>query len=257
MRNPGRFAALISTFATILMLGACAFQEPPSSNIDPKRIEEIHAKAIESHSPPTTLPLPADPKVWVIGDSWTRGQGADPTTLGYAHLLESRLGWPTEVFGAAGTGYTVDSPNIAYDRNQMYRVRIERLPETAKRVPDPNIIIVQGSTNDFISGVGRTQLAARDTIGLLRRMHPDAAIVLLGPITNPASPLVGAFQSLLWTAASEHNAAFINPHRGGQVWFGPKEWTSLMGEDGHPSTVGHSYLADRVVGELRRLFAVD
>ena len=192
-----RVTSIVSAFAVSLMLGACALQSPPPSNIDPAKLEALHAESIESHSPPTTLPLPADPRMVVIGDSWSRGQGADPTTLGYAHLLEGRLGWRTEVLGAAGTGYTVDSPNIAYDRNQMYRIRIGNLPQFAKRIPDPNIILVQGSTNDFVSGAANTQVAAFDAIGLLRKTYPDAAIILLGPITNPASPDVNGFQSLL------------------------------------------------------------
>lgn len=194
------------------------------------------------------LSLPANPRVLVLGDSYTEGLGADPLTNGWAYLIGAPLVWQVTVDGKGGSGYANPTTYGAGTFAQRLNKRLSTYPTVAY-----DLIVLQGSSNDqkYLS-----TLAAdiKTTIRKTRKLYPSAQILMLGPTTpygNPGPDLL-AVNDRLKRAASTYKINFINPL--GEKWFVPGDgsWAANP-TNGHPNNAGHAHIAQRFVEDVKVL----
>lgn len=203
------------------------------------------AAALPGTPGPTERPsteLPADPRVAVLGDSYTVGVGASGP--GYVDGLAAQTGWTVVGDGESGTGYV----NVGEEPGAS--VYGDRVADVVAEAPD--LVIVQGSTNDL----GRTPVevgrAASAVYAALAAGLPDAVVVVVGPLAPPAvdAVAVAALRDALVDASGRAGLLFIDPLAAG--WLQPPDGFFIA--DGlHPSDAGHQRLADELVAALRRL----
>ncbi|WP_435749312.1 SGNH/GDSL hydrolase family protein [Microbacterium sp. PMB16] len=196
---------------------------------------------------PAPLTLPEHPTVLVFGDSWTYGSAANVPTLGYAYVLADLLHGDTIVDGVRGSGYLkpgIDGPTFGE--------RIALLDPALR----PNLIIIQGSINDRAQGVAGYREAVTAAWDALAAKYPEAVIVVLGPA--PHELPVGTATARIDTDLSELAAArgwwYISPIA--LDWITDQNYLAVIDVDlgrKHPSTEGHRYLAEKLVGALDEL----
>ncbi|WP_301844409.1 SGNH/GDSL hydrolase family protein [Rhodococcus pyridinivorans] len=212
------------------------------------------APALPDPRPAERLPLPNEPRLLVIGDSWTWGQGVTPHTQGYAYKVGELMGWPVEVNGGRGSGYVTDSMTPDAENPERFPTRVKAMPESLA-VPDPNIIIVQGSIND-LAQPPQIEAAAFATLRDLKRVFPDASLVVVGPIYPPdvlSSKRAFDVEQALRKAAIYTESAFIDPTQGGR-FIPDDQWAAAMGPDSHPNALGHQLIANELSARLKVLF---
>jgi lysophospholipase L1-like esterase len=183
-------------------------------------------------------------RVAFLGDSYSAGTGADPGQ-GYVDLVLADRGWSADrVFAQGGTGYT----NLGQISERETRY-LGRVPDVVASAPD--VVVVQGSTND--ADAADTEKAAAAVYQQLRAGLPTAAIVAVGPTATPADATTTAVRDAVASAARANGVFFAD------AW----DWLdvddpSLWADDGvHPSGAGHRVLADRVSDALDSSGALD
>lgn len=194
---------------------------------------------------PMPLELPDDPRVLVLGDSWTYGSAAHAPTLGYAYLVARELGWDAVVNGVRGSGYL--KPGLD---GGTFGERIADLDPAV----DPDLVIVQGSINDrHLPAAGYRDAVAR-AWDSLRDLYPDAAVIILGPAPQvlPVEASTARIDADLSALSAERGWWYISPIA--EDWITPGNYlevidTSIIGRD-HPSTEGHAHLAERLTAAL-------
>lgn len=192
-----------------------------------------------------TVPPPPEYEyvpVSILGDSYSYGVGA-ASNNGYAKQLSNRLCWRTNFNTEPGTGYV---NNGGEEGKAAYPTRAE-----GAALGDPDLVIVQGSTNDNSSPQPQITDRANETFRLLRASAPEATIVAVGPTLvpsiDPAALL--ADRDAVRTAAEANGVRFIDPIELG--WLAD---TTLYGEDGlHPTQAGHDELYAALRGELEKM----
>ncbi|MDH3009537.1 SGNH/GDSL hydrolase family protein [Gordonia alkanivorans] len=183
-------------------------------------------------------------KVTVFGDSWTSGYSADPPTLGFAHLVGSRLGASvTAVLGAGGTGYV----NPGKKGVGNYLARMRALPVD----PDTRLLIIQGGLNDFKDNANLAELVVQ-TIAVARQKFPKAQIVMVGLAPPKMSNSARRIDTVLQSAAEASNVPYISPVQ--EDWIAEDNVAAVIDPSTeHPSTAGHAYIADQMVRALTAL----
>ncbi|MEH3155756.1 MAG: SGNH/GDSL hydrolase family protein [Gordonia paraffinivorans] len=194
------------------------------------------------------LRLPSRPeKLLVFGDSWTEGVAAAPTTKGFAYQVGRTLNVETVVAGVGGTGWVNPGPNGDGD----YPRRMTR----AASDPTVTLLLLQGGIYDVEkpAGVGD---AVRQTIVNARSKFPNAQIVVIGPIPiNPDSSGYARMSSNIGYEAGQAGAYFVSPVV--QKWINDQTFPGFLdSSNNHPTTAGHTYIANMIVGSLRQ-FARD
>ena len=190
--------------------------------------------------PPLRLPKAGD-EIAFVGDSWTEGYGATPETLGFAYLTAQHFQATAVIHSAAGSGY--GNPGKR-GKGPYLKVFTDMPVDTAAR-----LLIVQGSGNDGGQlGLGNTM---RDTLTVAHRKFPNAAVVVLGPMiatSRQYDMIVSTNSPLVW-AARQTGSYVINAT--GRNWITPRiidDYIDPLTE--HPSTVGHHYIAVKLVQAL-------
>ena len=203
-----------------------------------------------SSVPEAVYSMPARPRLLILGDSYTEGYAASPPSKGYAVLVGESLGWPTDVDGVGGTGFTYGGPGGGDDD---YVTRIERYVASSRF--DPNVIVLEGSQNDYRS-VGAITGRVVTAVKTLRAAYPEARIVLFGPAApEPLMSQLGPIDRADRAAADELRIPYISPYQG--QWFTTDNTATYGFEDGaHLNTAGHAYLAKRFLDEFRPLFGL-
>ena len=190
---------------------------------------------------PGSLTLPPDPKVLVLGDSYTEGYGAEPETKGWAYLVGKPLGWTVTVDGVGGTGYVNPGP-----RNEG--TYLQRLPALQGRTFD--LVVVQGGSNDRDTPYPALRTAVETTLETVRTQFPGARLVLMGPATPYGKPDATRTlsQCVLAGYASTHQLPFIDPL--GEQWFVDGDGDRYANPaNGHPSNAGYRVMAARFEGD--------
>ncbi|MEX5718170.1 SGNH/GDSL hydrolase family protein [Geodermatophilus maliterrae] len=196
---------------------------------------------------PTTTTAPTTPptttaggvRAVFLGDSYTVGVGSDGPT--YAAQVADRLGWTQVEAAQSGTGYVADGGGRG---NAPFGDRVDDVAAA-----DPDVVVVQGSTNDVGADPAAVAAAAAHLYGDLAAAVPDADVVVLGPLAPPEVPRPGveAVRDALATAAGQAGLRFVDPVAGG--WLEPPE--GLYADGLHPDDEGYARLADELVEELR------
>ncbi|GAA3561136.1 SGNH/GDSL hydrolase family protein [Microlunatus spumicola] len=194
---------------------------------------------------PGSLTLPAQPRVLVLGDSYTEGYGAEPETKGWAYLVGKPLGWKVTVDGIGGTGYLNPGPHN--EGNYL-----QRLPKLQGRTFD--LVVLQGGSNDRDATYPVLQDAVTRTIDTVRAEFPGTKILLLGPATpygKPDEPRITA-QCVLAGHAVAQDLPFVDPL--GEAWFVDGDGDRYANPvNGHPSNAGYKRIAARFETDVRVL----
>ncbi|SFO94351.1 Lysophospholipase L1 [Geodermatophilus dictyosporus] len=181
----------------------------------------------------------AEVRAVFLGDSYTVGVG---TSVGptYAARTADRLGWTEVDAGQSGTGYVADGGGG--DR-APFRARV---PDVAQAAPD--VVVVQGSTND--AGVPSVEVGAAATAlyADLAAAVPGARVVVLGPLAAPGVPRaeIEAIRDALAAAAAQAGLLFVDPVAGD--WLAPSQ--GLWADSTHPDDEGYAVVADELVAAL-------
>jgi lysophospholipase L1-like esterase len=191
------------------------------------------------------LAIPDSARVLVFGDSWVYGSAAIVPELGFAYRLGADLGWQVTVDGVRGSGYLKPGLDGA-----AYGERIASLDPSLA----PDVIIVEGSINDrrlyeqdaYADAVS----AAWDS---LATTYPAASIVILGPAPQvlPVEASTAQIDRDLASFAAERGWWYISPVAEG--WITSDNFLDVIdigAGRSHPSTAGHTYLAERVMAAM-------
>jgi lysophospholipase L1-like esterase len=174
----------------------------------------------------------------VLGDSYTEGVGSSGP--GYVDLVGERMGWTVVEQGQGGTGYVSagSTPGFA-----PYGARVAAVVAEA-----PDIVVVQGSTNDVGQPATAVHDAAVGVLTALREQLPAARVVVVGPLAPPVVDPAGvvAIRDALADAAARADVDFIDPIAGG--WLQPP--TDLYPDGLHPGDEGYRLMAARLSGAL-------
>jgi lysophospholipase L1-like esterase len=237
MRTHGltAFAALLAVGTGIGVLGVALFGQTPA----------VSGALVEAVTPPASSPLltlPAGAQVLIFGDSYTSGRGASTPEQGFAYKLAENEGWNVTVDGVAGTGYLERGPQ----RIGAYPTRMAELEAEGPF----DLLIIQGSTNDFQSDNTRLPAAVTATIEAAETKFPGTPIVMVGPVTYGGSPARIGVDSQLSRAAAANDTIYLSPTSAN--WYTAGDRAQLRDEEtGNPNDSGHQALADR----LTRSFA--
>ncbi|MGY1858402.1 SGNH/GDSL hydrolase family protein [Modestobacter sp. SYSU DS0290] len=207
------------------------------------------ASAVRSAGPavpvtaPTTAPTSAEqeePAVRVVflGDSYT---AASETGVGYAIRTAALLGWTPVLEAIGGTGYLTAG---TLPGGAPYAARVDEVVAAA-----PDVVVVQGSTNDRGNSTEALYTAARDLYSELGARLPEARIVVLGPVLPPGldQASVLAVRDALRRAAAHEGLRFLDPVE--EEWLSPPGGLFADGE--HPNRIGYRELAVHLVRALQ------
>lgn len=176
----------------------------------------------------------------VLGDSYTvdSAEGA-----GYVPLVSEAIGWVTVLDAEDGTGYLAGG--LAADPAPY----LERLDDVVAERPD--VVLVQGSTNDVGHPVAELRTAADHLYSALAARLPRARVVVLGPVAPPGlDPAgVGAVRDVLMEAAASAGLTFIDPMAEG--WLSPAD--GLFADPIHPNEVGYERMGTELAEALQDL----
>lgn len=194
-------------------------------------------------APPSSIVIPADPQLLVIGDSYTEGNGATSSATTFARTAAAELSWPVETDGVGGTGFVNAGPR----GDGTYAERIAELePET-----DPSIVVIQGGLNDR----GRPGItgSAVAVIQSAQQRWPGAAVIVLGPVTpNPPDTAAADVAAQLEAAAAEAQVPFIDA----RDWITEDNVDDYgRGDQIHVNQAGHDYLGERLAEAIVELAA--
>jgi lysophospholipase L1-like esterase len=191
--------------------------------------------------------LPAHPRVLIVGDSLTAGLYATPTSQGWAYDVVRAEGWIARVIGQGGTGYV---RNVG-PRPDTFGVRMLRQAGFA-----PNVVILEGSTNDYWAFLRDPQLVARavgTAIADARRAFPGAQLLGIGPFAcwRDRARMLPLDQ----TVAASYLVAqvrYLDPIE--EEWITASNTSRYARTDDHPNgNVGYAYYASRVIQDIREL----
>lgn len=246
-----RFLSFLAVSAVLATATGCASTPPPVSdkvqayydaNVSPSLGT---AASPQETDQPESIPIKFSEgtKSVIFGDSWTAGLFMDPATDGYAYRFTSELGLDAEVLGGNGTGYL----NAGSNGLGGYKQRLSALP-----VGDANLLIIQGSVNDFGKNLADLGPAFDEATSMAKEKFPAAQIVILGPSTAqwPVQSALMTVDGILAERSANAGLAYISPYMG--QWISEKNFSDVIDpETGHPSADGHAYLAAKVVETLK------
>src|SRR6266567_4582635 len=193
-----------------------------------------------SSSTPTPTPIPS-PQLGmaVLGDSIASGSSyGGRGSTGWPYLVAQQLGLRSLLCAQPGTGYTTGDPSgsgKAYTAGTRLNCVVESRPD---------IVIVEGSRND--DDGAKTEQAAIEVLGKLRKELPQAKFIVIGPFyldktdggTTPVNEAVKA-------AAMSLGLTYVDTIKAG--WFSGSARRFVADDGIHPTDEGHRYLASLVV----------
>lgn len=191
--------------------------------------------------------MPAEPRLLIMGDSYTEGFAAEaPRENGWAYLTAAALGFPSVIDGVGGTGWTTGTGVDGTEANR-YSDRVARMATDGY---NPNIVIVQGGQNDYRLSTQDTTDAVVSTIAQMREAWPGVQVIVIGPSApQPLGETHTNANRAITAAAIQSQAAIINPI--GRDWMTDENSPGFSHTDGsHLNTAGHRYLADQVLAYL-------
>lgn len=198
----------------------------------------VAAGRFEDGHPPTS----AAPVMYVIGDSWTTGYGADPDRT-WAKDAAHELGLHLEADAVGGTGYL----NAAGVQGGTYLQRAKAIPGSAH----PDLIVLQGGSNDVTENLAGFRAAVAATVGAVRARSGGARIVILGPglDVEPEPSTYREVDATLAAVARSDHLQYISML--GEEWITDSNFQRVIDPStAHPSVRGHSYLAARFVKDV-------
>ncbi|MDM7891861.1 SGNH/GDSL hydrolase family protein [Curtobacterium caseinilyticum] len=186
--------------------------------------------------------------VLIVGDSYTRGSGSYDGLHGWAQDITSGLRWDATIDGVGGSGYV--SGAAARASSFTFGARLH-----GHRFLDPDLVLVQGSQNDWVQGATQDvlQRTVERTLREARQQWPDAVVVAIGPSApRPRAEATTDIAAAVAAGARSAGVPYVDPLAG--QWFTDANSPSFATPDGqHLNDAGYAYLADRITGALRAL----
>jgi len=198
------------------------------------------------------------PLLAILGDSYGTAYASRAMTSvydGYPQQLARLLGFRVNTQNCAGgTGYVATSAG-----GGAYGGYLTRVSDVVSLNPD--MVLVQGSINDYVATPSALEATARNVLETLRAGLPKAVIVATGVLD--ASPTSQQGGDAVRSAAIASAAASA-----GVLYLDTAGWVTGTGKAGattgdgnadvytysdgsHPTVAGGYYLAARLAGELR------
>jgi lysophospholipase L1-like esterase len=248
-----------SVLVTVLLaVGAATLvgcgQQPPTTAPAAVGKATAHATHKAKHTTkPTAKPvpriksivLPAHPRVYFFGDSWTNGASAAPGR-GFPHVTAEALGWQA-VQGPDNSG-----AGFVHTYNPAHPVFPEKVRSLGRIHAD--LVVIEGGVNDVPGPLGQYWNVVKGTIQQLQKKAGGAPVVLVGPVypngTVPSA--LGAMDFLDKGVAGQLGIPYVSPISEG--WFNPTNVRTLIDQETmHPNTAGHAYYGARLAADLRLL----
>lgn len=220
-----------------------------SQRIENSRSSSTAAYVIPEDPNAPQFEVPDDPRLLILGDSYTLGTNAQPRAEGYAFVVANQLGWANEVDGVGGTGFTWGGGEAGTDGND-YVSRINR--RVAAGGFAPNVLLIQGGQNDYRATPDEVSAKVTETIELARNVWPGVQVVVMGPSQPmPGGALLQRVSTPIGRASLAARAPFINPL--GAKWFTNANSEQYYGDanGSHLNSEGHAYMARRVIEALQ------
>jgi lysophospholipase L1-like esterase len=185
-------------------------------------------------------------RVLIVGDSYTTGRGSSDGQTGWAQILSARDGWDSTIDGRPGTGYA--NAGSTGDSANTYLPRI-----VAAADERPDLVIVQGSQNDWTLGASALRERVEDTLQQAVHQWPRALVVAIGPSApQPRAASTGAIDAAVGAGAQAVGVPYIDPNA--EQWFTTVNSHDYAAADGeHLDDDGYRYLAGRIDSALRAL----
>nr|WP_243850777.1 SGNH/GDSL hydrolase family protein [Modestobacter marinus] len=173
-----------------------------------------------------------------MGDSYT---AASHDGAGYVPPTADALGWEPVLEAVSGTGYVAvgAEPGAA-----PYQERVDEVVAAA-----PDVVVVQGSTNDAGLPTAEVHAAAETLYADLQAQLPEAQVVVVGPLIPPGSDpvAVAGVRTALAEAAGAAGLPFVDPLAEG--WLHPSD--GLFADPIHPNQTGYDAFSADLVSALR------
>lgn len=218
-------AALVALALLVAVLVSAVFTRVPAGGSAGTTVDPMPSF--------TTEALPAPERLAVIGDSWA-GAGVATVQAGtWPAEVARATGMSLEVFAEGGTGYTTRDPYL------------DRVAAVVASGPD--VVVVQGSTNDKRSRE-TTNLAATAVFSQLRAQLPQARVYAVGPAATPGGMTRYATDARdgVAAAALANGVTFVDPLA--EQWL-PLD-ADVWADPFHLNQAGHRLFADRVSARL-------
>ncbi len=211
-----------------------------------QHVDSSRATAREPLPIPTYGADSAQETAAFLGDSYTAGTGASPTSKRWTTLLSEEEGWQELNDGAGGTGYVVTASEDGCGKSFCDNY-LGRVGEVVKQ--DPDVVVVAGGQNDFAKYQTDPD-AVRENIGkVFDELHeklPAAKIIAVGPsTTSDIAPQVTGLDDAVRESASKVGAQYISlldPNVIEQSW--------VTADGGHVNNDGHAAIAKRIAEAL-------
>lgn len=185
-------------------------------------------------------PRTGAPRLAVIGDSWSCGEGTGPAPglsrvdAGFAGQAARELGWVFEVSCIGGTGYTTEEHAFSTRAGHVIAF-------------GPDVVLLQGSTNDGQATGAAIEAEADVLLSTLRSALPRARLLVMGPAYTPAAHrrLVDVGREALRHAAHHQGATWLDVAGAGVLDQGTD-----FADGVHPNDRGHRRIARWLVASL-------
>ncbi|WP_175483842.1 SGNH/GDSL hydrolase family protein [Modestobacter sp. DSM 44400] len=248
--SPHRRTLLTSAWTLLLLLPltSCGSGESGSGRGSAAAVATPAAPTTTDTPAATDTPTVTSPdaaavlRVAFLGDSYTVGVGS--SIAGYVAAVADGMGWKAVNDGQSGTGYLNPGPGAGTS------VFAGRVPAVAAEVPD--VVVVQGSTNDVGQDPNAVGQAADHLYGALAAALPRSRIVVVGPLAAPSVDPAGvlSIRDALAAAAARAGLSFVDPIAA--AWLQPPD--GLYASDKlHPNDAGYAQIAARLVRALGKL----
>lgn len=235
----GRRASAVSltvVCAAVLALLAGCSADPLTTAPTPRW--SFAAPMVAASVSPSPSSTPAPVHVVTLGDSLMSGFGL-PARDAWPRLLAERAHLPLTNLACPGMGFVVQG-----DCGTPYAGLV---PAVAALQPD--VVIVQSSSNDFWIDADEIRYDTADTVDSLHAAAPDARIVALSTIWNddPQVPDDTTVTSdALRDAVEAVGGTYIDV---GQPLAGHPEW--MQDDDVHPTARGQKAIEQSVMSALQ------
>lgn len=239
-----RRSSLVALGASGLLIASTMTGCAAASSGNPRSLSRSSQPEV-SATRNAAISLPANPRVYFFGDSWTSGIAAAPGR-GFPYVVGAALGWSVQLGpDSGGAGYV----NTFEPSHPVFPVAVA----SVHRI-DADLIVVVGGLNDAPGPLSQFWAAMTKTVKTLRARSGDTPIVMVGPATFDGAVPEGltAVDQEESAFASKAGIPYISPLE--EHWFNTRNVKTLIDQASqHPSTAGHAYYGGRLASALARI----
>lgn len=224
-----------------------------SLTVDPSTVDPSPSP---SASPTPTAPvtpkfeLPENPRVLIVGDSYTAGWGAETESEGWAHVAGSLMSPAVMIDGIPGTGFAWGG-GASNEQGDQFSVRLQSI--AAEQTFTPDVLVLQGGQNDvLLRDDARVTAAVAATVSEARELWPGIKVVIMGPSApEPLASTLKQTNAAVSAGATAAGVPFIDAS--GEHWFTAENSGSFYTDGAHVNAAGHNLIAERFISHWREL----